>query len=133
LVLSLLTAIGMSILPDSAGADEPPPPPAPATQPGSGEIEEKLDQKLPPLRFENVPLADVIDYLHDLTKINFDVDWDALKGVGVNKDSRVTLRLRSRKLSEAMEAILDEVTNKVRIVYQPQKDRIVITTEKKVS
>jgi type II secretory pathway component GspD/PulD (secretin) len=52
---------------------------------------------------------DAVKFLQGVTQINFDVDWEALAAVGVERDTLVTLKLNNA----TVKTILDRLTAKV--------------------
>jgi protein involved in polysaccharide export with SLBB domain len=69
-------------------------------------VRAQLDKKLPELRFEAVAFSDVIDFLRDVTGANIFVDWNALKGAGVDSSAAVTVRVRDVSFRKALELVL---------------------------
>ncbi len=65
-----------------------------------------LDAKFPRIQFDDVQLADVIDYLRDATRVNFYIDWKSLEAVGVTRQTPVTLKLHAMPMRTALTFIL---------------------------
>jgi RNA polymerase sigma factor (sigma-70 family) len=83
-----------------AAAAEPAAPAAPAQWPAA------LDRVIPEVRFADVGFADTIDFLRDVSQVNFFVDWQALSAVGIDRNAPIALRLRNTRLGDAITAIL---------------------------
>ena len=72
-------------------------------------IEAQLDRRLPEVNFEGAPLADVVDFLRDVSGGNIFVDWGALEAAGIARDQPVTVRLRNIAFGHALELVLRNV------------------------
>src|SRR4051794_10690219 len=55
--------------------------------------EAALGRKLPDIKFSQVTLEDAIDFLRDVSGTNLHVNWRALEGVGITRQSPVTMQL----------------------------------------
>lgn len=62
------------------------------------------------LNFENIPLADVIEFLRDKTGLNIFVNWNALQAVGIGKDAPVSLKASGLTTAKVFNMILDSVS-----------------------
>jgi len=58
-------------------------------------VEAALARMLPEVKFVDVALTDVTDFLRDVSGTKFEVPWDALKEYGVDKTTPINLRLRN--------------------------------------
>ncbi|HRK32011.1 MAG TPA: hypothetical protein PLD59_13120 [Tepidisphaeraceae bacterium] len=67
-----------------------------------------LARKLPDLNLSNVALSDAIEFLRDSSSANIHVNWAALEGAGISKDTPVNLRLRGASLRKVLSLILTE-------------------------
>jgi general secretion pathway protein D len=95
-----------------------------------------MDKKLPELRFNANGLADVIEFLRDVTGANIYVDWAALERASIAKDAPVTARLRDIKFSKALEIIFKSVEGEDddhRLGYTLDEGVILITTKKELN
>lgn len=72
-------------------------------------VEDKLRDPVP-INFENISLANVIDYLRNTTGLNFHVNWTALQNIGVERDFPINLQLTNVPASQAMDLILQEAS-----------------------
>jgi bla regulator protein blaR1 len=61
-----------------------------------------LDQ----LSFDEVPLTDVITYLHDKTNINIVVNWKIIEGMGTDSKTPVTLKLSKVPFRKVLTTLL---------------------------
>jgi beta-lactamase regulating signal transducer with metallopeptidase domain len=88
-----------------------------------------LDRQLPEMRFDEVALSDVIDFLRDVSGANIFVDWKAIEAAGVQRTIPITARLRNIKFSKALSVILGDVGDgKVKLSYTVDKGVITIST-----
>jgi type II secretory pathway component GspD/PulD (secretin) len=68
-----------------------------------------LERKLPEMNFEGIAFSDAIDFLRDITQMNFFVDWRALEAAGIDRNAPVTVRVRDVAVSKALRLVLDNV------------------------
>ncbi len=68
-----------------------------------------LERKLPEVKFDGIPLPDVIDYLRDVTSANFTVDWRGMEAIGIDKNVPVTMNLKDVAFGEIMKILLREI------------------------
>jgi hypothetical protein len=69
--------------------------------------DEKLDRKLPEVNFKDNTLADVMDFLRDVTGTNIFVNWKALAAEKITKETPVTAQLKDVRFSKVLQVILD--------------------------
>ena len=94
----------------------------------------QLDRKLPELKFDAIPFADVIDFLRDVTGANIEVRWRTLEAAGIDRNTPVTIRLRDVRFSKALQSILGDVGGgTVKIGYTVGEGVITISTEEELS
>jgi hypothetical protein len=72
----------------------------------------QLDRNLPECNFDGVGVADVIDFLRDVSGANIFVNWKALADAGVDKNAVVTLRIRNIRLGDALDLVLTSAAGK---------------------
>lgn len=75
-----------------------------AAEPGGA----ALGRRLPEVTFDQVAIGDVLDFLRDVTAAKFEVEWDALKEVGVDRTRPISVRARDVTLAQALRLILDD-------------------------
>lgn len=99
-------------------------------RPEDAAVVAQLERKLPELKFDGVPLADVMEFLRDVSSANIIVVWRALETAGIDKNALVTARLRDVKFSKALDTILSDVGGgTVRLGYTVDEGVITISTE----
>jgi hypothetical protein len=67
-----------------------------------------LDKKMPEVKLDQIPLSDAIDFLRDTTSVNIFVNWRALREVGVEQASPVTLKVRDVALKDVLGLMLKQ-------------------------
>ena len=73
------------------------------------QIADRLEKRLPEIRFSNTAFQDAIDFLRDVSGADISVNWAALEKAGIDRNAPVTTRLKDVKLSRALEHILHNV------------------------
>ncbi len=58
------------------------------------------------LKFNNVPLSEVVQYFRDISGLNIHVNWRALQAVGVDKSEPVSFQARDITLAAALDLML---------------------------
>lgn len=67
----------------------------------------RLDQKVAETNFDGVPLADVVDFLRDVTGgTNIVVEWGSLEQAGVDRNAPITLRVKDVKFGRVLDLVL---------------------------
>ncbi|MDH3584266.1 MAG: hypothetical protein OER86_08625, partial [Phycisphaerae bacterium] len=69
---------------------------------------EKLKQPIP-VSFDANRFENVVEYLRNVTGVNFFVNWKALEGAGIEPGTQVTLNLANVPGDKALRLILDQV------------------------
>ncbi len=75
----------------------------PRLSPADRAAEMKLEKVLASLQLPQSPFGDVMDFMRDITGLNISVNWDALKAVGITRNTQVAITLRNVKTSTALE------------------------------
>jgi uncharacterized membrane protein YgcG len=68
----------------------------------------QLSRTLPELKFDGIAFSEAVDFLRDITAANLVVNWRALEGAGVTKDTIVNLKVRGVSLRKALSLLLAE-------------------------
>jgi hypothetical protein len=87
-----------------------------------------LNRTLPEMKFDGVALADAVDFLRDITSANIVVNWRALEGAGVTRDTVINLKLRNVSLRKALTLICSEASGGEGVTYTLDAGVIEITT-----
>lgn len=92
--------------------------------------ESTLQKQLPELRFDGVPLVDVIEFLRDTTQANIFVNWSAIEGAGIDKNTPITTRLKNVRFAKVLGIVLDSAGGGIiRLGYTIDDGVITISTQ----
>ncbi len=91
-----------------------------------------LDRKLPELRFEQAPLADVVDFMRDVTGANIAVNWSTIEAAGVDRKAPVSQVLRDVKGSIALKTVLAGVGGPAKLGYTIEDGIVKISTQEEL-
>jgi len=79
---------------------------------GESDANRRTAQKLRepvPVNFDSSPpLASVIEYLRNVTGLNFFVNWAQLEGIGIERDLPITLQLTNVPADQALKLVLQQ-------------------------
>ena len=87
-----------------------------------------LDQVIPDVKFTNVALKDAIEFLRDVTGVNFHVNWKAIEAAGVSQDTNVNMRLRDVPFRKALGLLLNEAGAGTALTYFFDQNVLEVTT-----
>lgn len=88
-----------------------------------------LDRRFPEINFNGQGLADVVDFLRDVSGSSILVNWRALESAGIEKDAPVVGHVKDMRFTEVMDAVLGNVGDRrVPLVSFVGDGCIVITT-----
>jgi hypothetical protein len=113
--LILSAALGLSLLFNSAA-------------PAAGVVSRQLSQRVPELRFQGVTLSDAIDFLRDVSGANITVNWKALEGAGVSRDTPVNIHLRAVSMRKALDLLLSQAGGGDQLTFDVDQGVIEVTT-----
>ncbi len=89
-----------------------------------------LNQRLPEVSFRDTPFEQVVEFLADLTKINFVVRWQTLEDAGVKRDAPVSLQVRNLRLSQILWLLMNDVAgSELKLAYRMSGNLLVLSTE----
>jgi len=91
-------------------------------------LRQQLNQRLPELQFQGVTLGDAIDFLRDVSGANIVVNWKALEGAGITRDTQVNLHLTGITMHKALDLILNEAAGGDALTYYADEGVLEITT-----
>ena len=88
-----------------------------------------LDQRLPEVALDNVPLEQVVDWLGELLQTNVIVRWQVLEDAGVERDQPISVKVRNLRLSQVLWLILNEAAGPdLKLAYRASNDMLIIST-----
>jgi Flp pilus assembly secretin CpaC len=70
-----------------------------------------LQDRRIPVNFANNRLADVLQFVEQVSNLNMDIDWASLELIGVDPETPVTLKLTSVTLETVLNRVLDKVSD----------------------
>jgi hypothetical protein len=134
-IIGLLTAA-------IACAQTAPPPAAPPTDPKSAApavptIKKKktrsavaaLEFRVPEVRYDDVPLEQVLDNLAGLANTNLTVRWQKLAEFGIKRDSPITLNVRNLRLRQVLWLVMNHPPlSDAKLAYRADSDMILLST-----
>ncbi len=91
-------------------------------------VRQQLAQRLPELRFQGVTLGDAVDFLRDVSGANMAVNWKALEGAGVTRDTPINIHLAGISLRKSLDMVLNDAGGGDAITYFVDEGVIEITT-----
>jgi hypothetical protein len=94
----------------------------------ASKVHQQLSQRLPELRFQGVTLNDAVEFLRDVSGANMTVNWKALEGAGVNRDTPINIHLAGITLRKALDMVLNDASGGDAITYFVDEGVIEITT-----
>ena len=86
----------------------------------------KLDRRLPEVRFEGVGLADVLDFIRDVTHLAIEVDWKGLAEADVSRDTPVSARFSDLPTGQVLRMIAGDVDSKKPIGITIRDDKVIL-------
>jgi hypothetical protein len=88
-----------------------------------------LSKKIPEIRFAQLPLADAIDYLRDVTGANIHVNWRAIELINVTRQTPVSVTLTDVPMRRVLKSVLDETGGGELLTWYVEEGVIEITTK----
>jgi hypothetical protein len=61
------------------------------------------------IKFDNSSLADVLNYVRDMSKVNLTVNWKSLEESGITKETQVSIEARDLTHAQLLDMVLDQV------------------------
>lgn len=96
------------------------------------ELNKKLEEVIPEVRFEETPFEQVIEFLGDLRKVNIAVDWQDLDANALERDKPVTLKLDELSFETVLKEVLAQVGGDLNLGYNVADGLIRIATREKL-
>jgi hypothetical protein len=124
----LLIGLGIVLAAASALAQERTPArvPRPSATPNTVSI---MNQRVPELTFEDLPLQQVMDWLAEFTKLNISVRWQTLADAGVDRDKPISIQARNLRLSQVLWLIMAEAAgSELKLAYRASGNLLILST-----
>lgn len=90
------------------------------------QVKKQLRTKVDKVDFQDISLADVLEFLRQLSKANLTVDWAALSAAGVDRTTEVSLKLADVTVEAALKTILAHLD--ANLIYEIVGNQVHITT-----
>lgn len=88
-----------------------------------------LNQRVDEVSFQDVPLEQVMDWLGDYTGANVQVRWSVLESNGIDKDKRITMKVKNLRLSQILWLLMNEAGGTdVKLAYRASGNLILLST-----
>jgi hypothetical protein len=126
LILGVLTLTALAV----ASATRPTTVPARrgGIYPPDSKIDVVLKQRLPAVRFRQVPLEEAVERLRSESGANLFTDWQSLKAVNVERSTKVDVDLQDISLAQALDYLIRS-TASAEVAWDVQDNVIVISSD----
>lgn len=104
------------------GPSHPPPPPIPAN------VAPLYNTPVPALHFSNTPLGSAIDQLRQASGVSIFVNWRALQGAAVNKDTLVNGDIPASRFVDSLKTLLTRFGTYKKLDFDSDGEGITIST-----
>src|SRR5687768_11714279 len=89
-----------------------------------------LNQRIPEVSFEDLPLDQVIEWLQGYTGMNVNVRWQTLIDASVARDKPITLKVKGLRLSQVLWMIMNEAGGAdTKLAYRATGKLLILSTE----
>ena len=89
-----------------------------------------LNQRLPEVMFEELPLEQVMEFIADFTQMNVVVRWEILEDAGIERDKAITIKVRNVHLRQVLWLIMNEAGGTdLKLAYRASGNMLVLSTE----
>lgn len=89
-----------------------------------------LQKRLPELSIKDVALEEALAFFQEATQANWFIDWRAIEGVGVSRDTPVTVKLKFVPTHVALRAVLESAAPGL-LTFETDQNVITVTARKK--
>jgi len=89
----------------------------------------RLAETMSELRFEGLPMQDVMQFVRDVSSVNVYVFWRPLASAGVTPSTPVTVNLKNVPLNAALRTILRSAEKSGRAGYMVKDNVVIVSTE----
>ena len=100
-----------------------------AERPQRGNTLQILNQRIPELTFQDLPLEQVVQWLGEFTQLNISVRWQMLQDAGVDRDRPISIQARNLRLSQVLWLLMNEAGgSEVKLGYRASGTLLVLST-----
>ena len=99
---------------------------------GDVELNRQLNGQLPPVRFEETPLEQVIQFLADMTKANISVDWTDLTDNAIDREKPITVQLNNVTFRSVLKEVLSQAGGETKLAFAVGDGLLRIATKDKL-
>jgi hypothetical protein len=93
------------------------------------DVRPRVDDQIPPMKFDHARLEDAIGMLHDVSGFTLVVKWNVLGAVGVNKDTIINASFRTSRFCNALQFVLDTAAGgRDKLLFEDDGEIITIST-----
>jgi len=85
--------------------------------PANQKVQAVLDSELPSVEMDDVKFSDAIEKFRDLTKVQVHVNWNAVKQMGVQPDSRVSVKLANIRAGKVLDILIADAGGGDTVAY----------------
>jgi len=96
------------------------------------ELNRQLDETLPPVRFDETPFDQAMEFLGQLTEINISVDWTDIVDNGIERDAPVTVKLSNLTFRTVLDEVLTQVGGDVQLAFAIGDGLLRVATKEKL-
>ncbi len=96
------------------------------------ELNRRLDEVLPEVRFEETPFETVVEFLGDIKKVNLAVDWEDLESNAIERDKPVTVKLNELSFRTVLKEVLGQVGGDVNLSFAVTEGLIRVASKEKL-
>lgn len=88
-----------------------------------------LGQTIHELKVDGTSLERVINFLRDSSGTNIVVDWKVLEGVGVTKDTPISIQVKELPMQKMLQLVLDQASPNTHLVFNIDSNVLQVTTQ----
>jgi len=108
---------------------EQPAPPAPVARKKTRSAVASLELRVPEIRYDDLPLEQVLDHLAGLANVNLTVRWQKLAEYGIKRDSPITINVRNLRLRQVLWLVMNHPPlSETKLAYRADNDMILLST-----
>lgn len=98
---------------------------APALSPADRQVAEQMRQRIPELRFAELPFERALDFMRDLQQVNIRPNWPSMEAIGIRKDTPISLHLKDVMFETALDEVLARAAGRARVLEWMVRDGVI--------